>query len=207
MADLVPESEWTPTDAELVVGEGEVLDALPRAVVVTDADGRIVRWNRKAELLYGWSEAEAFGRSIVELLAPPDALLANEYDFARVRQGSVVSGDRRVIRRDGEIVRVFTHTQPVSDASGNIVAIVGASEDVSEVRAAEQHARDVTEHFRAALDAGGLGTWRWDQASGEIVWDDRLQRLFGFAPGEFDGTYDTYVSMLHPTIVTRFSRR
>lgn len=198
MAEVLPESDRVAADIGVGIGEHAVLDALPRAVVVTNADGRVVLWNRKAEVLYGWNEAEVLGRSIVELLAPPDALIANESDFAGVRQGLVVSGDRLVVRRDGEIVRVFTHTQPVLDASGNVVAIVGASEDVGVVRAAEQHARDVTEHFRAALDAGGLGTWRWDAASGVIVWDERLEGLFGFAPGGFDRTYETYVSMLHP---------
>ncbi len=198
MDDLLAESERVSADNGLVIGEHDVLDALPRAVVVTNADGRVALWNRKAEVLFGWSESEVLGRSIIELLAPPDALDANESDLGRVRQGSVMSGDRLVVRRDGEIVRVHTHTQPISDASGTVVAIVGACEDVGVVRAAEQHARDVTEHFRAALDAGGLGTWRWDATSGAIVWDERLAELFGFAPGGFDATYDTYVSMLHP---------
>ena len=34
--------------------------------------------------------------------------------------------------------------------------------------------------------------------TGETVWDARLEGLFGLSPGEFDGTFDTYVSMLHP---------
>jgi len=77
----------------------DVLDALPRAVIVTDPTGRIVMWNQKAEALYGWAEAEARGRFIIEILAPPDALTSNEADFARVRTGSSVSGDRLVMRQ------------------------------------------------------------------------------------------------------------
>ena len=193
-----PDAGQGTDHARSVVGERDVLDALPRAVVVTDASGRVLVWNSKAEVLYGWDEAEVLGRSIIELLAPTDALLLNETDFANVRHGSAVSGDRLVRRRDGEVLRVLTHTEPVSDAAGNVIAIVGAAEDVGPLRAAEQHARDVSEHFRVALDAGGLGTWRWDLASGVTVWDERLAALFGIAAGDFDGTYDTYVSMLHP---------
>src|SRR5436305_1648528 len=33
-----------------------VLDALPRAVVVSDNEGRILLWNAGAERLYGWNE-------------------------------------------------------------------------------------------------------------------------------------------------------
>ena len=180
------------------IRERDVLDALPRAVVVTDAGGRIVLWNRKAEILYGWDETEAVGRSVIDLLVPPDALAVNQADFAHVQLGSAISGDRLVKHRDGHVLRVFTYTQPVVDSTGTVIAIVGTSEDVSVARAAEQHARDVTEHFRAALDAGGLGTWRWELTSGLTLWDERLEALFGLAPGEFDGSYDAYVSMLHP---------
>ena len=65
-------------------------------------------------------------------------------------------------------------------------------------RVAEQRARDMSEHFRSALDAGGLGTWRWDISSGQTLWDERLEALFGLGPGGFDGSFDTYVSLLHP---------
>ncbi len=185
-------------DASGAVTERAVFDVLPSAVIVTDSSGRVLLWNRRAEALYGWAEHEVLGRSIIELLAPPDALTANEADFATVRHGSAISGDRLVIRRDGETLRIHSHTQPVTDASGDVVALVGASEDVGATRAAEQEARDIFEHFRASLVAGGLGTWRWDLATGVTDWDERLEALFGLPPGGFDGTYDTYVSMLHP---------
>ncbi len=193
-----PEHREHSADGTFVVRQRDVLDALPRAVIVTDPSGRVVIWNRNAEALYGWDESEVLGRSIIEILAPPDALIANETDFAQVSHGSAMSGDRLVMRRDGEILRVFTHTQPMTDSSGNVVAIVGASEEVGATRAAEQRAQDITEHFRAALDASALGTWRWDLPTGVTVWDERLEALFGLPPGGFDGTYDTYVSMLHP---------
>ena len=34
--------------------------------------------------------------------------------------------------------------------------------------------------------------------TGEIVWDGRLEALFGLSLGEFDGTFDTYASLVHP---------
>src|SRR6185436_11185870 len=51
------------------LSERAVLDVLPRAIAVASVDGRIVRWNRQAEALYGWTEAEVLGRPMVELLA------------------------------------------------------------------------------------------------------------------------------------------
>src|SRR5581483_9650006 len=53
--------------------------------------------------------------------------------------------------------------------------------------------------LRLALDAGRLGTWRWEMASGTVEWDERLEAMFGFEPGQFDGTYESYVARLHPS--------
>ncbi len=61
-----------------------------------------------------------------------------------------------------------------------------------------QDNRDLTEHLQLALQAGGLGTFRWDMASGATEWDAKLEALFGLGPGEFAGTFDAYVALLHP---------
>ena len=182
----------------LGLSERTVIDALPRAVVVTDPAGLIVLWNTAAEQLYGWAERDVLGRSVLHVLAPFSELAKNEEQLAYVAAGNTMSGDRTVLRRDGEPVRVFTFTRPVLDESGSVAAIVGTSEDVTTLRLAEQQLRDLTEHFRLALQAGGLGTFRWDMATGATVWDERLEALFGLPPGGFDGTFETYVSLLHP---------
>ncbi len=44
------------------------LDSAMDAVVGTDAEGCIRRWNREAEAVFGWSSAEALGRSLTALI-------------------------------------------------------------------------------------------------------------------------------------------
>jgi PAS domain S-box-containing protein len=178
--------------------ERAVIDALPRAVVVTNPAGVILLWNEQAELLFGWPELDVLGRSVLDVLAPADDLDANRQALVAVAAGNNVSGDRLVVRRDGTFLRVSTVTQPVLDDAGHVIAILGTSTDVTELRDAEQRARDLVEHFGSALEAGGLGTWRWDIATGHTAWDERLEALFGLPPGGFDGTFEMYVSLLDP---------
>ena len=186
------------SDLATGVGYRAVFDVLPRAVVVTDPAGRILLWNEPAERLYGWTEVEVLGRSVIEVLAPADDLRDNSEALSMVASGTRLTGDRTVMHRSGQPIRVLTFTQPLVGPSGEVVALVGASEDVTELRRGEQRARDLTEHFGLALEAGGLGTWRWDMASGVTLWDERLEALFGLPPGGFDGRFETYVSLLHP---------
>ena len=47
-----------------------VLDAMPRAIVVTDVDGVIVGWNRVSEALYGWAAEQVIGARIGDVVEP-----------------------------------------------------------------------------------------------------------------------------------------
>lgn len=181
-----------------LLSERAVIDALPRAIIVTTPDERIVLWNRSAEKLYGWKEAEVLGRSILDVLVPFTEREAASGIMATTVAGREWRGDFILRRRDGEPVRVFVIDVPILDDDGSTIAIVGASEDVTAVRFLEQQAADLAEHLALALDAGGMGTWRWDLVTNETQWDAKLESLFGIEPGTFAGTFEAYTALLHP---------
>jgi PAS domain S-box-containing protein len=49
-----------------------VLDTAPDAFITLDREGRITTWNAAATRLFGWSEEEALGRTMRELIVPPE---------------------------------------------------------------------------------------------------------------------------------------
>ena len=49
-----------------------------------------------------------------------------------------------------------------------------------------------------ALEAARLGTWTWDMAAGTTTWDVRLEELHGLPPGGFGGTFEDWLTSLHP---------
>ncbi|MBI4260207.1 MAG: SpoIIE family protein phosphatase, partial [Actinobacteria bacterium] len=67
-----------------------------------------------------------------------------------------------------------------------------------ERKGAEEAVRESEERLRLALDAGRMGTWRWDLATGGVAWDETLEALFGLDAGTFGGTYEDYLELLHP---------
>ncbi|MDH3978396.1 MAG: PAS domain S-box protein, partial [Gammaproteobacteria bacterium] len=50
-----------------------LMDGMVEAVVVTDADGHIERYNKTAETMFGYSQTEALGKNIAMLMPPHDA--------------------------------------------------------------------------------------------------------------------------------------
>ncbi|HVY71845.1 MAG TPA: ATP-binding protein, partial [Verrucomicrobiae bacterium] len=47
-----------------------VLDTAMDAVVLLDAPGRIISWNREAQSLFGWSREEVMGKDLTDLILP-----------------------------------------------------------------------------------------------------------------------------------------
>ena len=55
----------------------------------------------------------------------------------------------------------------------------------------------VWSRLELAMDAGGVGTFDWDVRTGALIWDHHQERLFGFAPGEFDGSTTPKAGVWH----------
>lgn len=54
------------------------------------------------------------------------------------------------------------------------------------------------ERLRLALEAAEMGYWEWHPATDKIIWSNRTATIFGFASGEFRGTWDAFLEMVHP---------
>ncbi|MBD2342632.1 PAS domain-containing hybrid sensor histidine kinase/response regulator [Anabaena subtropica] len=54
------------------------------------------------------------------------------------------------------------------------------------------------ERLRLALDAANMGFWDWNILTETVVWSEIHELLFGLVPGSFDGTYETFLSCIHP---------
>ncbi|MBF0170840.1 MAG: PAS domain-containing protein [Nitrospinae bacterium] len=52
--------------------------------------------------------------------------------------------------------------------------------------------------YALAQKAAHIGTWEWDIKTDTMIWSDPVEPLFGFAPGEFGGTYRDFLKCIHP---------
>ncbi|HYE58441.1 MAG TPA: PAS domain-containing protein, partial [Rhodothermales bacterium] len=71
---------------------------------------------------------------------------------------------------------------------------------------AESALRSREEQLRLALDAAGMGTWRWDLATRTVEADATERALWGF-PLDRALTMDDYFAQVHPDDVTRVRAR
>ncbi len=62
-----------------------IIDTSYDAFVSIDTDGKIVIWNAQAEKMFGWSRAEAIGRTLPETIIPPQYRQAHEQGLKQFR--------------------------------------------------------------------------------------------------------------------------
>src|SRR6266516_8180321 len=60
-----------------------MLEAALDAVVSMNHDGRVIGWNRAAEVIFGYSADEAVGREMGDLIVPPALRSAHQRGLAR----------------------------------------------------------------------------------------------------------------------------
>ena len=71
----------------------------------------------------------------------------------------------------------------------------------------EKKLKSIDARLKLAMETGTLGIWDWNIRENKITWSDYVEKLFGMGLGEFDGTYETYLSLIHPDDLAEIEQR
>ena len=176
------------------IDELRLLQAIRLAVVATGAAGTITFVNPAATELFAAVDAELVGRPVHDLIASgtgPPALDA-------VMTGETWRGDLTLRRLHGDTFLAAVSGTPVLDSTGQVTGMVVVAEDMSEIRSAEAAAAASEARLRLAHEAAQLGSWHWDLAADEVVWDEQLEAIYGMAPGTFGRSYEAWLETILP---------
>jgi diguanylate cyclase (GGDEF)-like protein/PAS domain S-box-containing protein len=121
--------------------ERHVLEHLPSALILLDANGLVTYWNRRAEILYGASAAEVLGRRFVDLDRSPDPVARAGFaqTIAAVLAGGRWAGDSDAHLADGSVVPVFATLEQFVHPDTGEVGVMCTSIEITERRRVEAH--------------------------------------------------------------------
>ncbi len=94
-----------------------VLDALPTAVIALDLEGRVTGWNRAAQDLFGYAEAEMLGVEIPVVVADGDGARAHLVERS-LRDGAAEATTKRQ-HKDGHDIDVSIRVAPIRNGDGD----------------------------------------------------------------------------------------
>lgn len=141
-----------------------IVDSSYDAIIGSTLDGTITSWNRAAEEIFGYAEAEMVGRAVAILLPPhelpsepPDQLPDQTEDQAlldRLRRGERIEHHDAVrLRRDGRPVQVSISMSPIRDPQGRLVGASRVIRDITQRKRAEAALSAAKESAEAANQA------------------------------------------------------
>ncbi|WP_248312286.1 PAS domain S-box protein [Bosea sp. BK604] len=162
--------------------------------IVHGFDGVISRWTSGCEELYGWTAAEAIGRSVHDLLKtvfprPLDEILAE------LRRHGTWKGELTQRHRDGRPIFVASRWVAVACDRPSDFVIVVTNSDISDLKYAQDDLAARESHLLSILETVPEAMVVIDEAGITLSFSKAAERLFGFAAEEVCGRN---VKMLMP---------
>lgn len=109
------------------------------AIVTTDADGRVVSWNKGAELVFGYTEEEMLSHDLERLFVREDREYgAWQEEMRRARDDGRAEDERWHLRKDGSRVYCSGVTTPLGPAATNGYAKIARDQTDRELNNSER---------------------------------------------------------------------
>jgi PAS domain S-box-containing protein len=128
-----------------------IIDSSDDAIVSKTLDGIITTWNRGAEMLFGYSAAEAVGQHIT-LIIPPERHGEEDNILARLRRGERIDHFETVRQaKDGRRLDISLTVSPIKDAQGRVIGASKVARDITQRKLIEAEQVRLAAKEREAL--------------------------------------------------------
>jgi two-component system, chemotaxis family, CheB/CheR fusion protein len=115
-----------------------LMESSQDAIVGRTRDGIITSWNASATRMFGFSEEEAVGKSVLATIVPPERRQELEEVTARAVRGEAIQPfETERVAKDGRRVPVSVSFSAMRDEHGNVVELSGSFRDLSELARAK----------------------------------------------------------------------
>ncbi|MFZ4579048.1 MAG: PAS domain S-box protein [Myxococcota bacterium] len=122
------------------------------AITIQNFEGGILAWNRGAELMYGYGEAEALEKNI-DLLTAPGKVAEQKAFIRRLVAGEdVTSFETQRVTRDGRVLDVWLTVTKLVDNDGKPIGLASTERDITARKREEAASRRNLKRIHAMVE-------------------------------------------------------
>ncbi|MEO1347400.1 MAG: PAS domain S-box protein [Cyanobacteria bacterium J06635_15] len=167
------------------------------AVQGYDRHRRVIYWNDASEQLYGYSQAEAVGQQLEDLIIP---LEMQSWAIEAVKTWldggqPVPAGELNLRRKDGSKVEVFSSHIMLTNLAGE-QEMYCVDVDLSDRKRAERQLTASENKFRSIVDHAAVGIVHGTLDGNLLAGNPRFCQMLGYTPTEL--TQLTVAGITHP---------
>jgi PAS domain S-box-containing protein len=121
----------------------------PLAIIDWDLESRATEWNEAAQIIFGYSKEEAFGKKASELIVPESAREYTDkiWHHLYANTGGTHATNEN-IKKNGETIICEWYNAPIINEMGEVEGVSSMALDITEKRKNEKRLREVNERFK-----------------------------------------------------------
>ncbi len=157
------------------------------AIITESLDGTITSWNPAAEHLFGFTAAEAVGKSI-DIIVPADRKAEMHDILSRIGRGERIKHRETVrLRKDGSPVEVSLSISPIKSSSGAIIGASKTARDITKSKRTQQALSQEIEERRRIFETTQDLILVSDPKGVLVQVSPSCQTILGYLPEEMIG--------------------
>nr|WP_319393267.1 PAS domain S-box protein [uncultured Desulfobacter sp.] len=151
-------------------------------------DGTTQYWNKASERLYGYTQQEAIGQSLLDLIIPPDMRDVVSEEMRKMAESGrpIPSGELLLRHKDGSPVPVISH-HVIVEVPGCERELFCLDIDISERKRAETTLRQSEEKFRTLVNTAPFGIQLTDLEGNIIYSNPAHNQIQGYEGDQITG--------------------
>ncbi len=174
------------------------------AIITKTLDGTVTSWNPAAEAIFGYSQAEMLGQSLIRLF-PPGLEAEEDEVLAKVTAGrSIPTFESRRLCKDGHTVDVLISVSPLFDEAGAIVGASKIARDITEIKRDKNELLLRLEKLVQNIPGMVFQYQRWpDDRSAFPYASVGIRHIYGVEPEQVREDASPVYAVLHPEDLER----
>ena len=117
---------------------------------------------------------------------------------------STVTEEYRFLNHEEEYRVILDRSQIIYDEQRMPIRMVGAMQDITLQKNAEDELQDITNRLSLATTSAKLGIFDWNLQTDQLDWNEYMYEIFDVDPSDFDKKFQSWLDCLHPRDVHNF---